>query len=259
MRGTILHYDTVSGLGHISGDDNNRYTFTRADINPASNPGPGMFVDFVARDGTATEIFAVPGGNPGVAAAAAPAAAMASAAMAAPVAATEAELGLFAYFVRAITSHYFRFAGRARRKEFWGFVLFAGIFSLIPLAIFFAGVADSDIEALISLLEAGVMDPGQLAQHVSPIAAWGIAATGVYSLLLLFPSMAVTVRRFHDRGISGWVYVAMLIVSVVTGNPSFKNGAIAFIPHLISLAVFIITVLNSKPGPNKWGPNPKGQ
>lgn len=103
MRGTILHYDSVSGVGHISGDDNNRYTFTRADINPASNPGPGMFVDFVASGNVATEIFAVPGGNSGMAAAA-PARGYAPAAATEPA---ETELGLWGYFVRAVTSHYF--------------------------------------------------------------------------------------------------------------------------------------------------------
>ena len=38
--------------------------------------------------------------------------------------------GLFEYFTRAITVNYCNFYGRARRKEFWGFHLFATLFGL---------------------------------------------------------------------------------------------------------------------------------
>lgn len=255
MRGTILHYDGVSGLGHISGDDNNRYTFTRSDINPASNPAPGMFVDFVVRDGTATEIFAVPGGSSTATAAAS---ASASAPPSAPGVA-EPELSFFGYFVRGITSHYFRFSGRARRKEFWSFVLGSCLLAIIPAGVFVAGIAESDLDGLVRMLSGGVVDPQILITYLSPVTFWGVAMLGILCLLLVFPSMAVTVRRFHDVGLSGWLYVLVLIITAVTGAPGFDGTAIGFIPEAISLVIIVVAIINSKPGANKWGPNPKGQ
>ncbi|MCH5676717.1 DUF805 domain-containing protein [Streptomyces gilvus] len=67
----------------------------------------------------------------------------------------------------------------------------------------------------------------------------GIALLGVFYLAILLPSLAVGVRRLHDTGKSGW-WLLFGIVPLVGG---------------ITLLVF--TCLDSEPGPNKYGPNPK--
>ena len=74
---------------------------------------------------------------------------------------------------------YAQFSGRSRRKEFWFFVLFNLIVSLV------LGFIDSMIS--------GGGDPA------SP----GILTT-IYSLAILIPSIAVAVRRLHDTSRSGW-------------------------------------------------------
>ena len=65
----------------------------------------------------------------------------------------------------------------------------------------------------------------------------GIIAT-IYYLAVLIPSLSVTIRRLHDTGRSAW----WLLI-----------GLIPFIGGII----FIILVLDSQPGENKYGPNPK--
>jgi uncharacterized membrane protein YhaH (DUF805 family) len=67
----------------------------------------------------------------------------------------------------------------------------------------------------------------------------GIALLVIFYLAILLPSVAVGVRRLHDTGRSGW-WLLFGIVPLVGG---------------ITLLVF--TCLDSQPGPNKYGPNPK--
>ena len=60
-----------------------------------------------------------------------------------------------------------------------------------------------------------------------------------YALGVLLPSIAVGARRFHDIGKSGWWLL------------------IGLIPFIGVLVLIIFFVLDSNPGDNKYGPNPK--
>ena len=63
---------------------------------------------------------------------------------------------------------------------------------------------------------------------------------GVYSLAVLIPSLAVSARRLHDTDRSGWWMLINLI-------------------PLIGFIVYLVFVCgDSKPGANRFGPNPKG-
>ena len=89
-------------------------------------------------------------------------------------------------FQEAVTSvfnNYATFSGRARRSEYWYFVLFNG---LVGFAIGFVG---------------GIILGERLTNIVSTL----------YSLAVLVPSLAVGVRRLHDTGRSAWRYLFLLI------------------------------------------------
>ena len=62
----------------------------------------------------------------------------------------------------------------------------------------------------------------------------------VYSLFVLLPGLAVSVRRLHDVGKSGWFLL------------------IALIPLLGAIWLLILMCTDGQPGDNKYGPNPKG-
>lgn len=64
--------------------------------------------------------------------------------------------------------------------------------------------------------------------------------TLVYALAMLVPAVAVTVRRLHDIDRSGWWFLIPLV------------------PAVGGIILFIFTVLDSTPGDNMYGPNPKG-
>ena len=85
-----------------------------------------------------------------------------------------------------VLKQYADFSGRARRKEYWMFVLFNIIFGVI---IMFLGRALG-----ITFKEIGY----------GPLYL-------LYSLALLIPGLAVAVRRLHDISKSGWMVLISLI------------------------------------------------
>lgn len=62
----------------------------------------------------------------------------------------------------------------------------------------------------------------------------------IYSLAVLLPTLAVGARRLHDIGRSGWWQL------------------IAFIPVIGIIVLIYFWALDSQPGANKYGANPKG-
>lgn len=67
----------------------------------------------------------------------------------------------------------------------------------------------------------------------------GDMLSGLYSFAVLLPSIGVTVRRLHDTGRSGWWALLMLV------------------PLVGTLVLFYFALLDSQPGSNEYGPNPK--
>ncbi|TDI63856.1 MAG: DUF805 domain-containing protein [Bacteroidetes bacterium] len=85
-----------------------------------------------------------------------------------------------------VLKQYADFNDRARRKEYWMFVLFNLIFSVIAMIL----------------------------DNVFGIAMEGIGygpLYGIYLLAIILPSLAVAVRRLHDIGKSGWMILITLI------------------------------------------------
>lgn len=84
------------------------------------------------------------------------------------------------WYLKVVRDNYANFNGRARRKEYWMFVLVNFIIALV------LGAVDR---------MAGLTYSGQ-----------GILSS-IYSLLVFIPGLAAVVRRLHDTGRSGWNYL----------------------------------------------------
>lgn len=155
----------------------------------------------------------------------------------------------FAQSVRSALSKYATFAGRARRSEFWWFYLFTVLVSVVTSII--------DLALSTVVYEVGIV--GTLA-----------------GLALLLPSLAVTARRLHDTGRSGWwillpavPLVATVVLAVLTlsatavtdGAEAATLAMLMFVGLLIAVAASIVLIvflcLDSNPGPNAYGPPPK--
>lgn len=134
---------------------------------------------------------------------------------------------------------YAEFSGRSRRMEYWMFALLNVIVvTVLMFVIFGAGGA------------AGLMAPGASGELG---AGFGAMFGGVgllmllYAAIVLVPSIAVTVRRLHDRDMSGWWYLGAII-----------GGMIPVVGFLVSIAFLVLMALPGTPGPNRFGPDPKG-
>lgn len=121
------------------------------------------------------------------------------------------------YYIGVIKK-YAEFSGRARRKEYWMFVLFNFIFSFIISII--------DKAAGLNIAVSG----GEI----------GILSL-IYSLFVLIPSLAVSVRRMHDIEKSGW----MLLLGLI--------------PVVGSIILLVLHCKAGTVGENKYGADPKEQ
>jgi len=214
MRGEIVHYDDQQGFGFINGSDGRRYAFERKDLRRLQSITKGMTVEFQVDAASARDVYVVRG---------------------LPTAPTAPQFGrdalssepestsLWSYFVRPITSNYANFSGRARRKEYWGFVLF---WSIMATVIVVGAVA---IDAAL-----GNLKPGNAVPAIT------VAALGILFLGSIVPHIAVTVRRQHDIGISGWFYLLI------------------FVPYVGNMIILVFTLIPSQKHENKWGPIPFG-
>ncbi|KAB2848740.1 MAG: DUF805 domain-containing protein [Hyphomicrobiaceae bacterium] len=123
----------------------------------------------------------------------------------------------------------FSFNGRINRGKFWlgvllpsaALVIFAIVVSLVlgPLVIEVPAVGGKPATTLINFKSA--------------------VPVGIAYLGLLWTSLAVGVKRFHDRGKSGW-WVLIVLVPVIGG-----------LWYLIELGI-----LEGNKGPNTYGPDP---
>ena len=221
MRGEVIQYDDDLGLGFIAGSDGVRYAFEKTDLRRLAPLAKGASVEFQPVGERAKEIFVVrattsvpAAGSPFGRAPTQPLAAMA------PVTAGES-LGLWGYFTRGLTANYANFRGRARRKEYWGFHLFWFI-------------------AVMLLAGGGVAIDGSLGNldAETPIATFALPV--LFGLATLLPGVAVTVRRIHDLGLSGWFYLLF------------------FVPSIGGLIILVFALIPSQKYDNKWGPVPAG-
>jgi uncharacterized membrane protein YhaH (DUF805 family) len=109
------------------------------------------------------------------------------------------------YFLDVITNKFFQFAGRAPRREFWYFMLFSIIVSIV------VGIAGEilGIMYVIPMEVPVISESGEMINTTQniPINILQI----VFGLSMIFPSMAVSIRRLHDIGKSGWWYLVGLI------------------------------------------------
>ena len=90
------------------------------------------------------------------------------------------------YYIDCLTKKYCCFSGRARRKEYWMFVLFNFIAALVIgfVGAFLAGLTN--------------------------VTAFAFLGT-IYNIAVIVPSMGLLFRRLHDIGKSGWWWLIGLV------------------------------------------------
>lgn len=151
------------------------------------------------------------------------------------------------WFLKCIRN-YVNFSGRARRTEFWYFILFSCLLMIVAMAL-------------------------DVVCFNTPYGVFYL----LVALFLFLPQLAVSARRLHDTGRTSkwllWNYLALLVWAVaalvLSGLSAFAGGRDASAWFLIVLCggcvlffiweiVFLVWFcLPGTPGENRYGPDPK--
>lgn len=113
-----------------------------------------------------------------------------------------------------LVEKYATFYGRATRSEYWLFALFNFLvsFGFVFLALIF---------------------------YSEPVIMGLIVLYLLYLVAVFIPGLAVSVRRLHDKGNSGWLLL------------------LYFFPYLGSIILFVLFLLDSEPFDNEYGLAPR--
>ena len=122
------------------------------------------------------------------------------------------------WYLKVMRDNYANFSGRSRRKEYWMFTLMQ-----IPIMV------------LLIILD-GVL--GLTFQVFEQDLGYGWLYL-IGALVHLIPGLAVSVRRLHDVGKSGWFFLIILI------------------PLIGGIWLFILSCTEGNKSENKWGPDSK--
>ncbi|PXY40066.1 DUF805 domain-containing protein [Flavobacterium cheongpyeongense] len=123
------------------------------------------------------------------------------------------------WYKKVVFENYANFNGRARRSEYWYFVLaqILIIFGVIAIGSFIGTFFNSSEDGFLI--------------------AFGIV--GIYLLAILIPYLALIVRRMHDIGKSGWFYL------------------VRFIPVIGGIWILVLLCTEGNYGENNYGLDPK--
>jgi uncharacterized membrane protein YhaH (DUF805 family) len=174
---------------------------------------------------------------------------------------------------------YVDFQGRARRSEFWLWVLFriavGMVMGSIMTTVMFSGMNFQN------------PDPSQFMGRYFSV----MPILQIVNLGLLLPSIAVAVRRLHDTNRSGWWYVMPIVVAIVgmilffifagtqlfsaigTGTTMTDEQGLkffftvmgsmflfVFLPLLVAeIVMLVFYVSDGTPSANRFGADPKGR
>lgn len=121
---------------------------------------------------------------------------------------------------------------------------------------------------------------------LSVVTGWIPLVGGLIGLLLIWPNLAISVKRLHDMGLTGWIVAVPWVASILgvivgvsmIGISAFANASALenedpaaimalFAPALGLFALLVVVNLgfllwigltDSQRGDNRFGPNPKG-
>ncbi|WP_429025223.1 DUF805 domain-containing protein [Aeromonas veronii] len=123
----------------------------------------------------------------------------------------------------SVLKQYAVFSGRARRTEYWMFLL--------------CNVIVMQLLGMVDKLIGGDKE----------------FISGIYSLAVLLPSLAVAVRRLHDTDRSGWWLLLVLVPIIGILVPTIGT----LVPIIGTLVLIYFMVCNGQQGPNRFGDDPK--
>ncbi len=127
----------------------------------------------------------------------------------------------FGAAIKTCFSKYVTFSGRAQRSEFWWWILFTWITTIV------LSIADSFLFGTVTTQDGGFEASTDTA-----------ILSAIFSLAILLPTISVIVRRLHDTDRTGWWYWLALV-------------------PLVGIIILIVWwASKGTDGPNRFGADP---
>lgn len=131
---------------------------------------------------------------------------------------------------KLLFTNYINFSGKSSRAEYWwvqliNFVI--GILLLVLSTIIFTTIIKDASGLLIGFVI-------------------GYLLVSIYGLVILIPSIALTVRRYRDAGVSPWWFLVIALSSFILTMMAHLSGIFYTIGLVISIIGLVITILPSK-------------
>ena len=127
------------------------------------------------------------------------------------------------WYLKVMRDNYVNFKGRARRKEYWMFVLVNAIILIACMVL-------DNMLGTVFMMDAGPLGEIRL--------GYGLLYF-ICTLVHFIPALGLVVRRLHDVGKSGWFYFIFLI------------------PIIGVIWLLVLYCTEGQKQDNKWGPDPK--
>lgn len=143
----------------------------------------------------------------------------------------------------------FDYSGRSRRMEYWSYALFVFV-----------------TMSVIGFIETKMGWSRPAAPGASPGDREGGILSSIVMLALVIPGLAVAVRRLHDSDRAGWwlalpaapiLFWIVALIGEFNSPDLFKPVVVAIV--VAPLIVLAFMCLPGTRGPNRFGPDPKGQ
>ena len=145
--------------------------------------------------------------------------------------------------IRLGFENYFNFSGRAQRAEYWWFILFT--------------IVGTILTTILDGMAFGTGDGG------GPV-------TALFSIAVFIPTLSAGWRRLHDTGRSGlwillpyagliWMIAAVIVVGINSDGDAAGATAIGGTLGFFALLIWVVVMLcqDSEETTNRFGPSPK--
>ena len=141
------------------------------------------------------------------------------------------------WYIQAI-KNYVNFSGRARRKEYWMFILFMFIFTIVSMFLDLM----LGIDFKINMGYDYYVEPIEVSLGYGPIYV-------IVSLFHWLPSMSAVVRRLHDSDRTGWwffgpglVMLGALLIGGMFGGLGYASSSESMIITGVVLGIILYLV-----------------
>ena len=173
------------------------------------------------------------------------------------------------WYIQAI-KNYVNFNGRARRKEYWMYILFSFVFAIVAMILDIALGIDFKISIYDENLHWNYNYKPKVSLGYGPIYV-------IVSLFHFLPSMSAAIRRLHDSDRTGWwlfspllimlfaVFIGLAFVGSGFAINSDSMAGIGIILMLllylaalgITITSFVFLCFDGTKGDNRFGPSNK--